>query len=141
MIAHTFRTHKIDGQVAFDRPGVIKVINLYERALITVEPWTEHREISYQQIRWWKGVLLPALVKDQGDTLDVWETRLKLAVMPDEFTPKRAIIDRRIYTFIPSITKLSMGKLNTLIEGSVAKCHEWGFDWVTLPDEAKRKIP
>lgn len=135
---HTFKCHKIDGQPAYDRPGVDRAASLSEYSLITVETWTEDREISNQQIRWWKGVLLPALAKDSGDSMDVWETRLKLAVMPDEFQPKISIIDGKRYTFVPSIKKLSMKKLNTLIEGAVSKCHEWEFDWVTLPDEAKR---
>jgi hypothetical protein len=42
------------------------------------------------------------------------------------------------YAKIPSITKLGIKKMNELIEGSVAKCHEWGLLWVTLPDSTLR---
>jgi hypothetical protein len=90
--------------------------------------------ISYQQIRWFKGVLLPALSKDSGDSISWWETTLKLAVMPDEFAPKVVDIKGTKYSMIPSITKLSVKKMNQLIEGSVAYCHEIGLTWVVLPD-------
>jgi len=90
--------------------------------------------ISYQQIKWWKGVLLPALSKDSGDSIEYWETKLKLAVMPDEFAPKTVAVGNKEYQIIPSITSLSKKNMNQLIEGSVAKCHELGLLWVTLPD-------
>jgi hypothetical protein len=94
--------------------------------------------ISYQQIKWWKGILLPALSKDSGDSIDWWETTLKMEVMPDEFEPKIIIVKGKEHTLVPSITKLSIKKMNQLIEGSVAKCHEWGKVWVTLPDSELR---
>jgi hypothetical protein len=96
--------------------------------------------ISYQQIKWWKGVLLPALAKDSGDSVEYWETLLKTQVMPDEFTPFYVPIGKQIFPVIPSINKLSVKKMNQMIEGSVAKCHELGLTWVTLPDSELRKI-
>ena len=94
--------------------------------------------ISNQQIRWFKGCLLPALSKDSGDTIDWWETTLKLAVLPDEFAPETITVKGKEYCRIPSITKLSVKKMNILIEGSVAYCHEIGMMWVTLPDSKLR---
>ena len=101
-----------------------------------LSPLEYHTE---QQRKWWKGVLLPALQKDNGDSVESWETRLKLAVMPDEFQPIIVRVGNAVYTQIPSITKLSKKKMNELIEGSVAKLHEWDFAWVTLPDPELRR--
>jgi hypothetical protein len=84
-------------------------------------------------------VLLPALAKDTGDSVEHWETTLKLAVMPDEFQPFYIPIGKQIFPIIPSITKLSNKKMDRMIEGAVAKCHEYGLMWVTLPDKELRK--
>jgi len=92
-----------------------------------------------RQRKWWKGVLLPSLAKDSGDTVVWWETKLKLAVLPDDFQPIYVAVGKQIFPIIPSINILSKRKMNILIEGSVEKCHEWGFDWVTLPDENLRR--
>lgn len=100
---------------------------------------TPDKYISYQQIKWWKGVLLPALAKDSGDSVEYWETLLKLTVMPDDFTPYYVPIKKQVFPVMPSINKLSVKKMNQLIEGSVAKCHELGLTWVTLPDSELRK--
>ena len=100
---------------------------------------TPDKYISYQQIKWWKGVLLPALAKDSGDSVEYWETLLKLTVMPDDFTPYYVPIKKQVFPVIPSINKLSVKKMNQLIEGSVAKCYELGLTWVTLPDSELRK--
>ena len=94
--------------------------------------------ITRQQCAWFKGVLLPKLAEN-GDSVECWETRLKLEVMPDEFVPEIITVRGKEYTRIPSITKLGKKKMNQLIEGSVAKCHEWGLTWVVLPDEELRK--
>ena len=95
--------------------------------------------ITLQQIAWFKGILLPALAKDSGDSVEYWETKLKLAVLPDDFAPFYVPIGKQIFPVVPSITILSMKKMNILIEGSVAKCHEWGIMWVALPDKELRK--
>jgi hypothetical protein len=134
---------------------LIKVINIREGLPIFDRPLKEILDqcvpggalqvlnpkdyISYQQIRWWKGILLPALSKDQGETVGWWETRLKLEVMPDEFAPVIIKIQGHNHEVIPSITKLSIKKMNQLIEGSVDKCREWGLEWVTLPATELRK--
>jgi len=95
--------------------------------------------ITHGQRAWWKGILLPALAKDSGDSVGYWETRLKLAVLPDDFAPYYVPLGKQVFPIIPSITKLSKKKMNMLIEGSVQQLNEWGFLWVTLPDEEKRK--
>lgn len=96
--------------------------------------------ISYQQIKWWKGVLLPALSKDSGDSVEYWETSLKLSVMPDEFTPFYVPIGKQVFPVVPSITKLGIKKMNQMIEGSVAYCRDnLGLQWVVLPDSELRK--
>ena len=95
--------------------------------------------LSYQQIKWWKGVLLPAFSKSTGDTKDTCETRLKLAVMPDKFQPKVVFIQNEPFLMIPSITILSTKQMGELMEGSVGKLHDWEEMWATLPDKELRK--
>jgi len=134
-----FITQKIDDVAAGDWPGIETEAAKYHRAKIEVTSYSEAAEWSEQQRKWWKGILLPALKKDTGDTIDYWETLLKLTVLPDDFTPITTIINGREYVHVPSVNELSMTKMNLLIERSVAKCHDWGLMWVTLPDKELRK--
>lgn len=137
-----FITHNVGNAAAVDN-GTWNDIQAeaanHRRSKITVESFSEEAEWSEQQRKWWKGVLLPALAKDTGDSVSYWETRLKLAVMPDEFAPITTTIDGVDYSYLPSVKKLSIKKMNLLIEGSVDRCREWGFYWVTLPDSDLRK--
>lgn len=99
--------------------------------------------ISERQIAWWKGVLLPALSEDTGDSKEYWETRLKLAVKPDQFVPFYITIGKQIFPCIPSITKLSRKQMGELMEGSVdhlrdEKLYHDQFLWVTMPDPELR---
>ena len=134
-----FITERINNEAIGHWPQIMKQAAMYRRAKITVERYSEAREISERQIRWWKGVLLPALAEDSGDSKAYWEAKLKLAVMPDEFKPEIVNLDTKQIAHIPSVSTLSGKKTNELIEGSVAQCHEWGFTWVTLPDSELRK--
>lgn len=133
-------TERIDDEACGDWPAIQKQASMYRRAMVTVERYSEAKEISKQQIRWWKGILLPALTEDTGDSKACWEARLKLAVLPEDFKPEVVIVDGVTIGYLPSVSTLSCKKTNELIEGSVAKCHEWGFAWVTLPDSELRKF-
>ena len=126
-----------DGQPIFDRPIKELLDKCEVGGILQVLTPTEY--ISLQQIKYWKGVLLPALAKDSGDSVEYWETLLKTQVMPDDFTPFYVPIGKQVFPVVPSINKLSIKKMNQLIEGSVAKCHELGLTWVTLPDSELRK--
>lgn len=128
----------LEGQPYFDKPLSDLVGKCVPGSAIQL--LTPDKYISSQQIRWFKGVLLPALSKDSGDSVEYWETLLKTSVMPDEFIPFYVPMGKQIFPVIPSINKLSIKKMNQLIEGSVAKCHELGLTWVTLPDSDLRKI-
>ena len=122
-----------DGQPIFDAP----IADLLKECVPggALQVLTPLEFISYQQIKWWKGILLPALSKDSGDSVEWWETRIKLAVMPDEFAPTEMAIKGRMYQIVPSITKLSKKKMGELIEGSVTYCRDvLGLQWITLPD-------
>jgi len=131
-------TAVIEGQPFFDKP-LSKLLAECETGSI-IQLLTPVEYIGLQQIRWWKGVLLPALAKDTGDSIGYWETKLKLAVMPDEFTPFYVPMGKQVFPVVPSISKLSVKKMNIMIEGSVAYCRdECGLDWVTLPDPELRK--
>ena len=123
----------VNNQPTFEKPlsRILEDLKL-GGALRTLTP-IEY--ITHQQIAWWKGVLLPALAKDSGDSIGYWETKLKLAVLPDDFAPYYVPLGKQVFPIIPSIKILSKKKMGILIEGSVDKCHEWGFIWVTLPDE------
>jgi hypothetical protein len=95
--------------------------------------------ISEQQIKWWKGIFLPSLSNDNGEPVHVWENRLKLEIMPDEFEPVPVKVDGAEYVYIPSITKLSKKKMGVLMEGSVHHLRDnpkYGdrYQWVTLPN-------
>ena len=103
------------------------------KALSAAEYWSD------QQRKFWKGILLPALSKDTGDSIAWWEAELKTKVMPDDFKPIFVDIDGETFATIPSITTLSKKKMNQMVEGSVAYCRdECGLQWVTLPDSSLR---
>ena len=130
-------TSMVNGVPHFDVP--LSEILLKCRYKGSLEVHTPLEHITDQQRKWWKGVLLPALSKDTGDAIPYHETRLKLKVMPDEFQPFYVSIGRQLFPIIPSITILGKKKMNTMIEGSVAQCHEDGLMWVTLPESELRK--
>lgn len=134
----SYITEKVNGEAITDWPAIHAEAAKHHRSMITVESYTEEKELTDQQRKWWKGVLLPALAKDTGYTVSFWEHKLKLAVMPEEFQPESVDINSVTFRYIPSIKDLSCKKTNQLIEGSVEKLHEWGFDWVTLPDKELR---
>ena len=142
-----FVTNTIDGHPAVQDAtwqDIIDEAGKHHRSKVTVESYSEAAEWSYQQCRWWKGVLLPALAKHTGDSVEYWETRLKLAVLPDDFQPVTVVIEGKLYKYIPSITTLGMKKMNLMVEGSVAHLRDerkYGdeFHWVTLPDRDLRK--
>jgi len=131
----------IDGLPTFEKTltEIVKDMDI-GGALNVLEPL---EYITYQQIKWFKGVLLTSLSKDTGDSREYWETVLKLAVLPDDFQPFYVPIGKQIFPVMPSITKLSKTKMVLLIEGSVAHLREeriYGdkFSWVTLPDKELR---
>jgi hypothetical protein len=144
-----FTTNNYEDQAAVQDgtwEDIQKAAAKFKRARITVESYSEAAELSDQQRKWFKGVLLKqlreyslALSKDTGDTALYWENYLKTAVMPEEFQPKTFTIDGKEYAVIPSITKLSISKMNLFIPAIVEHLREiCGLKWVTLPDETKR---
>lgn len=127
----------IDGKPTFKKPLESIVSDLKVGGGIKLLTQAEY--ITGQQIAWFKGVLLKSLSDDTGNSVAYWETKLKLAVLPDDFQPVYIPLGKQVFPVVPSITILGVRKMNLLIEGSVEKCHEWGFDWVTLPDSELRK--
>jgi len=138
----------VEGQPTFEKPlNEILAELKADGALKTLTPL---EYITEQQRKWWKGVLLPALAKHTGDSIAYWETKLKLAVLPDDFQPFYVPLGKQVFPIIPSITILSKKKMNLLIEGSVSHLREGENDkgeslygdeflWVTLPDPELRK--
>lgn len=106
--------------------------------LVEVREYDPDKELSYKQIRWWKGILLPALSKDNGFSESKWEAILKLTIMPNEFQPIDIKVGENEYNFIPSITNLSTKKMSKLMMESVQILHDWGFTWVKEPDPSLR---
>ena len=137
-MAKTFRiVDKIDDKPLF--PVTLDVIWSYAQrggALILKSP---AEFITEYQRKWWKGVLLPAMSRESGEGESVWENRLKIEVMPDEFKPETVVVDGHEFTSLPSITTLSKSKMSKLIEGSVAYLHEQGYYWVQLPNPELRR--
>lgn len=146
-MAKTFITRTIDGQAAVDDStweDVHAEAATHHRSRVSVEGYSEDKEWSEQQRKWWKGVLLPALAEDTGDSIAYWENKLKLSVMPEDFQPITIIVDGSLFTYLPSITTLGIKKMNLMVEGSVAHLRDesvYGdkFHWVTLPDKTLRK--
>jgi len=116
----------------------------YEMALITVESLSTLKEWSDYQRKWLKGVLLPALAADTGESVGYWEDLLKLRVMPDVFAWKPTRLRSGIHKHLQSIKILSMTQMNEFILGSVAHLRDetiYGdkFQWVQLPNPNLRK--
>ena len=131
----------IDGQPTFEKPLTEILSKLKVGGAIKILSPIEY--ITDRQRAWFKGVLLPSLAKHTGDSVEYWETRLKLAVLPDDFKPYYVPMGRQVCPVVPSITKLSKKKMNALIEGSVNHLRDesiYGdeFLWVTLPDPELR---
>jgi len=146
-MAKSYITTKIDDNAAVE-DGTWEDIQAeaasHRRSRVTVESYSEEAEWSDQQRKFWKGVLLPALAKDTGDSISYWEKTLTRNVMPDEFPVTIDIIDGEEIKSIPSVKTLPMKKMNILIEGSVAHLRDesiYGdqFLWVTLPCSELRK--
>ncbi len=100
--------------------------------------FTPAQFITNQQVRWWKGILLPALSNDSGDSKSWWEDTLKMAVLPDKFQPETYTINGQDFNHTPSITTLGKRNMIELIDGSIQHLHGIGFGWVTLPDASLR---
>ena len=135
----SYDVHDIDGQPAFDRPAFEKAIT-GGRKRITIEDWSDLKEKTHQQIKWWKGILLPYIAGKTGDSTEYWETHLKLTVLPDSFQPVPVPWGKKVFLMIPSISSLSCKRMNLLIEGAVAELRDekkYGeiFSDVTLPDK------
>ena len=127
-----------EGPPTFSKPVIVIANEVPVRGAIEV--LTAAKYLTEQQVRWWKGVVLPAMAKETGESKSVWENRLKLAVLPDDFKAEYIVVDNRPYATLPSITKLGKRKMNELIEGAVSQLHEWGFDWATLPNPDLRSL-
>jgi len=133
----------IEGEPTFEKPVQVIFSELQLGGAIKI--LSPAKYITEGQRAWWKGILLPALALHTGDSVLYWETKLKLAVMPDEFQPIYVPLKRQVFPIIPSITILSVKKMGQLMDGSVKHLREDGgygeeFQWVTLPDsELSRK--
>jgi len=135
-------TGRVNEVPTFERPLKPLLMQVEPGGGVTIFSPDEY--ITEQQRKWWKGVLLPALAKDTGDSKEFWETKLKLAVLPNEFAPFYVPIGRQVFPVIPSITKLSKHKMMELIDGAVRHLREspeydGQFQWVTEPDITLRK--
>lgn len=142
-----FITNTIDGVAAVEDntwEDVQGEAAKHRRSKVTVESYSEDAEWSDHQRKWWKGILLPALAEDTGDSIAYWESVLKLAVMPDDFQFITIYVEAKEITYLPSITILGMTKMNQMVKGSVAHLRDdriYGkkFHWVTEPRRELRK--
>ena len=132
----------IDGQPTFSVP-LTEILSTCKvgGALKTLSP---NEYITDQQRKWWKGVLLKHLSEDTGESVHWWETRLKIAVIPDKFQPEMIAYGKQVLPFVPSITILSKNQMNEIIEGAISHLHDgkiYGDQFLsyTLPDRTLRK--
>jgi len=143
----TYITRTIEGHAAVEDAkwqDILDEAASHRRSKVSVESYSEDAEWSDQQRKWWKGILLPSLAADTGDSVEYWESVLKLAVMPDEFQFITVKVDGSELTYLPSITILGQTKMNAMVKGSVAHLHEekiyhGKFLWVTEPIRELRK--
>lgn len=142
----TFLTHN-GNPMGWKLKDLKKEASKYLAAKIEVSEYSEAEEISYQMIKWWKGVLLPAIAKFTGDTVLWWETTLKMNVMPEYFKPEVVVVKigtAKVPFNVPrSIANMPMKRAIELVDGSVewlhSEEHKGLFLWVTLPDPELRK--
>lgn len=132
----------VDGQRCFEK--TLEEIAAEVPPNGALQVLTPKQYTTTQQRAWWKGILLPALHAYTGNTVIYWENKLKLKVMPIEFKPRGYMYEGEAFAYIPSITILSMTKMNLLIVGSVDHLRDdliYGdkFHWVTLPDVSLKK--
>jgi len=148
-VAKTFPVKSVvEGVASFSEPLAPIVRGLKMGQAVKILEATEY--LSNQQLRWWKGILLRKVADHTGDSVEYWETKLKTAVMPDEFQLYYVPLGKQVIGIVPSVTKLSVKKMNILMEGSVKHLREgvdekgnslYGdeFQWVTMPIEELRK--
>ena len=143
--------HRIDGVSTWEHDVLPWIADMGPGE--SLKKLTANETITAGQRAWFKGILLPALSKHSGDSVDYWETRLKTQVMPEEFNCRYVAVGKEVWRIVPSISDLCMTKMNKLIEGSVFHLHDKDlegqpvkkpiykgeYDWVTLPDPEKRK--
>ena len=140
-MSRKFTTQRLNGEAATDWHSIHVEAAKHEQGIIEVRALTsDDLELSDGQRKWWKGILIPSLATSTGHTERWWENELKLKVMPEEFQPTSKIIDGHEHWYLPSITKLSMERMNVLIVSTVKYLNDRGFDWVELPDELKRSM-
>jgi len=125
----------IDDQPCFEQPLADILAELKRGgALQTLSP-AEY--LTARQVRWWKGVLLPALSKDNGESKRWWEIKLIEDIFPDDIEYVK--FKNRMFPVAPSITSYGKKKMTELIEESIPTLHKWGFEWATYPDPELRK--
>lgn len=146
MTVRIFTTERTpDGEVAIHdakQAEIMAEAGKYSRAAIIVENLSGREDITYAQIKWFKGVLLAGL-SPTGDSVGYWEDFLKLKVMPDQFARIPITTKNGEFITLPSIKILSKAEMNELIVGSVAHLRDesiYGdlFWWVTLPSKELR---
>ena len=126
----------IDGQPCFEQPLADILAELSEGGAL--QTLTASECITARQRRWWKGVLLPALNKDNGESKRWWEIKLIEAIFPEDV--EYVAFNNRMFPVAPSISSFGKKKMTDLIEECVPQLHEWGFMWVTYPDPELRRF-
>ena len=77
MAVTIFKTHKINGLVAFDRKAFEKACAKHNRFVIEVRRYDEAKEISRQQMAYCHAVVFPALAEFMGVSNLIAEIILK----------------------------------------------------------------
>ena len=120
----TKRTPEGEVLVSAKREEIFAAAGQYKQAAIIVENLSGREDITYAQIKWWKGILLAKLAFITGYSVGYWENELKLGVMPDQFQPITTTIDGYEHDHLDSITILTRSEMREMIEGSIAYLHD-----------------
>ena len=135
----------IDGQPTFKKP-LIEILSELKHggAIKTLDPLEYHTD---RQRRWYKGVCLPWLVKndENGETLEWWDTEVKRLCGGLKYLKKEIyFLESNLGEKIPigRLTTKGVGKRNmtNFIEEilSVSLSKSWD---VAAPDKDLRKVP
>ena len=135
-----------DGKPRAPWPKIYKECAQHKHFVIKVLTETEY--ITERQRRWYKGVCLPHLVKndENGETTDWWDTEVKSKCKGLAYLKKEGIVveiklgDEITRTTIGRLTTRGVGKKNmtNFIEEILSQSSARGWD-ISPPDENLRR--
>ena len=131
-----FVSKTIDGQPAADWKSIQKAASMHKRAMITVESFSQDREISLQQMKWLHGAAIPYLAEKWGHSHLWTENWLKVTCGTDLFDVEEIKVHGEAYRVVSSKKKLSVKQTRVWVENILESCEQFGLE---PPDPEWRK--